>query len=34
MAQWLHLPVIARQDGAAMLDKQDRIQGFLRGAGF
>jgi hypothetical protein len=34
MAQWLYLPVIARQDCAAVLDKQGRIQGFLRGDGF
>ena len=34
MAQWLYLPVIARQDWVAVLDKQGQIQGFLRGDGF
>ena len=33
-AQWLYLPVIARQDWVAVLDKQGQIQGFLRGDGF
>ena len=34
LAQWLYLPVIARQDWVAILDKQGQIQGFLRGDGF
>ncbi len=34
MAQWLYLPVIARQDWVAVLDKQGQIQGFLPGDGF
>jgi hypothetical protein len=34
MAHWLYLPVIARQDWVAVLDKQGQIQGFLRGDGF
>lgn len=34
MPQWLYLPVIARQDWVAVLDKQGQIQGFLRGDGF
>ena len=34
MAQWLYLPVIARQDWVAVLDRQGQIQGFLRGDGF
>lgn len=34
MAQWAYLPVIARQDWIAVLDKQAQIQGFLRGDGF
>ena len=34
MAQWLYLPVVARQDWVAVLDKQGQIQGFLRGDGF
>lgn len=34
MAQWLYLPVIARQDWVAVLDKQGQIQGFLKGDGF
>ena len=34
VAQWLYLPVIARQDWVAVLDKQGQIQGFLRGDGF
>jgi hypothetical protein len=33
-AQWMYLPVIARQDWVAVLDKQGRIQGFLPGDGF
>ena len=31
---WFYLPVIARQDWVAVLDKQGKIQGFLRGDGF
>lgn len=34
MAQWLYIPVVARQDWVAVLDKQGQIQGFLRGDGF
>ncbi len=34
MAQWLYLPVVARQDWIAVLDKQGQIQGFLLGDGF
>ena len=34
LAQWLYLPVIARQDWVAILNKQGQIQGFLRGDGF
>ena len=34
MTQWLYLPVIARQDWVAVLDKHGQIQGFLRGDGF
>ena len=34
MAHWLYLPVIARQDWVAVLDRQGKIQGFLRGDGF
>ena len=34
MAQWLYLPVVARQDWVAVLDKQGWIQGFLKGDGF
>ncbi|TAG35112.1 MAG: pilus assembly protein [Polaromonas sp.] len=34
MAQWFYLPVIARQDWVAVLDKQGQIQGFLKGDGF
>jgi hypothetical protein len=34
MAQWLYLPVVARQDWVAVLDQQGQIQGFLRGDGF
>lgn len=34
LAQWLFLPVVARQDWVAVLDKQGQIQGFLRGDGF
>ncbi|MDP1956220.1 MAG: TfpX/TfpZ family type IV pilin accessory protein [Polaromonas sp.] len=34
IAQWLYLPVRARQDWVAVLDQQGQIQGFLRGDGF
>lgn len=34
VTQWLYLPVIARQDWVAVLDKQGQIQGFLKGDGF
>ena len=34
IAQWLYLPVVARQDWVAILDKQGQIQGFLKGDGF
>ena len=34
MAQWLYLPVVARQDWVAVLNKQGQIQGFLKGDGF
>ncbi len=34
LAQLLYLPVIARQDWVAVLDKQGQIQGFLPGDGF
>ena len=34
MAQWLYMPIMARQDWVAVLDKQGQIQGFLRGDGF
>jgi len=34
MAQWQYLPVMARQDWVAVLDKQGRILGFLPGDGF
>lgn len=34
MAQWLYLPVIARQDWIAVLNQQGQIQGFLKGDGF
>lgn len=33
-AQWMYLPVVARQDWVAVLDKQGQIQGFLKGDGF
>lgn len=32
--QWMYLPVVARQDWVAVLDKQGQIQGFLKGDGF
>lgn len=34
MALWLYLPVVARQDWVAVLDRQGQIQGFLKGDGF
>jgi hypothetical protein len=34
ITQWMYLPVIARQDWIAVLDKQGQIQGFLKGEGF
>ncbi|MES2951906.1 MAG: TfpX/TfpZ family type IV pilin accessory protein [Pseudomonadota bacterium] len=34
MAQWLYLPVTARQDWVAVIDKQGQILGFLLGDGF
>ena len=34
MAQWLYLPVVARQDWIAVLNQQGQIQGFLPGDGF
>ena len=34
LSQWLYLPVTARQDWVAVLDKQGVIQGFLPGDGF
>ena len=34
IAQWMYLPVVARQDWIAVLDKQGQIQGFLKGDGF
>ena len=34
LAQWLYLPVVARQDWVAILDKRGQIQGFLKGDGF
>ena len=34
ITQWLYLPVVARQDWVAVLDKQGQIQGFLKGDGF
>jgi len=34
MAQWLYLPVVARQDWVAVLNQQGQIQGFLKGDGF
>jgi hypothetical protein len=33
-AQWAYLPVVARQDWVAVLDKEGQIQGFLKGDGF
>lgn len=34
VAQWMYLPVVARQDWIAVLDRQGQIQGFLKGDGF
>ena len=34
IAQWMYLPVVARQDWIAVLDNQGQIQGFLKGDGF
>ena len=34
IAQWMYLPVVARQDWVAVLNKQGQIQGFLTGDGF
>ena len=34
IAQWQYLPVVARQEWIAILDKQGQIRGFLRGDGF
>lgn len=34
ISQWLYLPVVARQDWVAVLDRQGQIQGFLKGDGF
>lgn len=34
MAQLFYLPVMARQDWVAVLDKRGQIQGFLKGDGF
>jgi hypothetical protein len=34
IAQWMYLPVVAREDWVAVLDKQGQIQGFLKGDGF
>lgn len=34
LTRWLYVPVIARQDWVAVLDKQGQIQGFLKGDGF
>ncbi len=34
IVQWMYLPVVARQDWIAILDKQGQIQGFLKGDGF
>jgi hypothetical protein len=34
ITQWMYLPVVARQDWIAILDKQGQIQGFLKGDGF
>ena len=34
ITQWMYLPVVAREDWVAILDKQGQIQGFLKGDGF
>jgi hypothetical protein len=34
LADWMYLPVVARQDWIAVIDKQGQIQGFLPGDGF
>lgn len=34
VTQWLYLPVVARQDWVAVIDKKGQIQGFLKGDGF
>ena len=34
LKEWLYLPVVARQDWIAILNKQGQIQGFLPGDGF
>ena len=34
IAQLMYLPVVARQDWIAVLDRQGQIQGFLKGDGF
>ena len=34
LKEWFYLPVVARQDWVAVLDKQGQIQCFLRGDGF
>ena len=34
IAQWMYVPVIARQDWVALLNAQGQIQGFLKGDGF
>ncbi len=34
ITQWMYLPVIAREDWIAVLDKRGQIQGFLKGDGF
>lgn len=34
ITQWLYLPVMARQDWVAIVNKQGQIKGFLRGEGF
>ncbi len=34
VTQWFYLPVVARQDWVAVLDKEGQIQGFLKGDGF
>lgn len=34
VSDWLYVPVIARQDWVAVLNKQGKIQGFLKGDGF